>query len=154
MVRACGWIHFSLRVDKWHCTSTVLVPILFRVRYSTVPAPFGLLPFCLAFAPQRHKKSTRFQMQLGNRYGTAPVWVYHIVLNQWETSKHYSPHILQHILFICCNRYKNVPVHFFVCFHDGDGTQQGGEGTPATNPMLESFICLKSDFSSSHFADN
>lgn len=40
----------------------------------------------------------------------------------------------------------NSPVHFFVCFHGSDGTQQGGGRISSTNQMLERLFFVLSTF--------
>ncbi len=122
MVRARGWIHFSLRVDKRHCTSTVLVPIFIRVRYDTVPAPFGL-PFCVAFAPQRHYSTHCLSGPVPNTLGnTAPVCVHHF-------KALFSSYSVAHIIFICCNRYKYSST--FLCLPSSQSWYSAGRGKNA-----------------------
>lgn len=72
----------------------------------------------------------RLQIQPRNSYGTASERVFHSVLMQQDTSEHYSPHILM-ACYLFVEIGTDIPGHFCVCL-GRDGTQQGGERTPAT----------------------
>lgn len=152
-----SWIRYRTVITLWtklynvfffflnglHGTSWWKVPCLFPYfsEWGTAQYQHPLdYHFCVAFVSQRHNIASAGQFLIRC---TVPVWVCHSV-------QHYSPHILLHILFICCDRYKYSST-FFVCFHD---TRYSAlRGTPATNRMLESFIRLKTYSSQSLFAD-
>lgn len=111
MVRAHGWIHFSLRGDKWHCTRTVLVPVLLPVGCGTVSAPF-------------------LDRYLKIQTGETELWYSASMgLSECTDTMGNLKSIIHILLFICCDRYKYSST--FLCLLSGRQWYSIGRGINA-----------------------